>query len=32
MLQKKSLVTLNDEERESLEPLWHSGTHAARFL
>ena len=30
MPQKKSLVTLNDEDREPLEQLLHSGTHATR--
>jgi transposase len=30
MPQKKYLVTLNDEEREQLEQLLHSGTHATR--
>src|SRR5262244_3179465 len=30
MPQKKYLVTLNDEEREHLEQLLHSGTHATR--
>jgi transposase len=30
MPQKKYLVTLNDEEREQLEHLLHSGTHATR--
>ena len=30
MPKKKYLVTLNDEEREQLEHLLHSGTHATR--
>jgi transposase len=30
MPQKKYLVTLSDEEREQLEQLLHSGTHATR--
>jgi transposase len=30
MPQKKYLVTLNDEDREQLEQLLHSGTHATR--
>ena len=30
MPKKKYLVTLSDNEREQLEPLLHSGTHAAR--
>jgi hypothetical protein len=30
MPRKKYLVTLNDEEREQLEQLLHSGTHATR--
>jgi transposase len=30
MPQKKYLVTLTDAEREQLEPLLHSGTHATR--
>jgi transposase len=30
MPKKKYLVTLDDEEREHLEPLLHSGTHATR--
>jgi hypothetical protein len=32
MPQKKYLVTLNDEEREQLEQLLHSGTHATRTV
>jgi transposase len=30
MPKKKYLVTLDDDEREQLEPLLHSGTHATR--
>ena len=30
MPKKKYLVTLDDEEREQLEHLLHSGTHATR--
>jgi transposase len=30
MPKKKYLVTLEDDEREQLEPLLHSGTHATR--
>ena len=30
MPKKKYLVTLNDDEREQLEHLLHSGTHATR--
>jgi hypothetical protein len=32
MPQKKYLITLTDEEREQLEQLRHSGTHATRTV